>query len=292
MNRPRKAFPIAVFLTLIASLFMPNVALVWMADVGDKLNFPLVPLRHGADLVAEWFRPAPSGRIERMSEEELQTVLDERAFWRARYRAAQAQIFDLQEELAQVTRLNWDFDDNDAVSIATARITGHNPARRQAGVEINIGTELGVRRGAIAVYRGTHLVGHVSRVWPLRSIVSPITHPSNSFIRAQVMAPNTDPDDMGPPKYIQLSATDDGTLVAVVDREMDIAVGDWVHLDDEAWSPAAQMMVLGGVAAVEAKDDKPLLNDVIVQPFYSVGALSQVTLIIDQPPTVADGSTP
>ena len=78
--------------------------------------------------------------------------------------------------------------------------------------------------------------------------------------------------------------------MAEIDNEAPIAVGDWVYLDDEAWPGAAQFMVLGSVDAIRPKDTAALRNDVFVRPFHSMAALSQVTLLSDQPASLATGS--
>ena len=55
-ERPRRAFPIALAVTVVLA-FLPDSVLKRLQDVADIVNFGLTPVREGVNLAASWLRP-------------------------------------------------------------------------------------------------------------------------------------------------------------------------------------------------------------------------------------------
>jgi hypothetical protein len=148
-------------------------------------------------------------------------------------------------------------------------------------VILSRGSNAGVTPGTIAICNGVHLLGRVTQdVTRVKCTLLPLLNVDTGYLIG-VVIPREGAPNIGERPNIQLKPTGDGTFTADADQSLSIRPGDEVRLNDEAWSPAAQMMVIGYVESVEPKPSEPLRNIVTVRPRYHVAQLPQVILKIE-----------
>jgi cell shape-determining protein MreC len=274
----RFAFPVTLGLTLILAL-LPWPATRWLTHVSNLVNMPLVPLRHGAGVVAAWVSP-PDDRPRLAEGDTLEDISSEMEYWRTRATAAEMQISDLKAQLASIQQI-----DIESITTPTrpvnARITGLRPSDADTSLELNRGTRQGVHVGSVAVWGTTHVVGHIVEAFPLRSIMRPITSTRGGTLLGVVV-----PDDgrlergerplihLTPKNGIFKSETPKGTVLQ----------GDRVLLADPAWPQYATAFLVGRVSKVVVRVEAPLLEEITITPTYQARELGQVILLVEDNP--------
>ncbi len=260
---------------------LPNSWLAALQDVTDIVNFPLTPLRDGAARLAGWLRPSEGTFEPGVTDESLDSIYQEKEIWRQRYRAAELRIRELEEQLEQIQQLPVS---RFAVPVTPmqATITAQNARSPQREAELNRGARAGVTVGSIAVIDGVHLIGRVTEVSAVRSVLVPIVSPASGFMLARVLSAERPDLPVDEAPVIQLTATGDDTFTADADQNEVIAEGDTVILADSAWPQTAQAMIIGIVSSVTRKDEQPLRNEIVVRPRHLLHRLSSVTLVIER----------
>jgi cell shape-determining protein MreC len=279
-RRSRKAFPITVVLTLIVSL-LPARWLAKLNDLGTIVSFPLMPLRDGANFVAAMMAPDPPRYDDHDADASRDQLYAESQAWRQRYLQSSLQVKFLEDQLEQLQAIPIERLGPASIKPLTARITGLNPSEPSRVVELNRGARQGVVPGTVAVYDGSYLVGRVRDVSEVRCVMVPLTADSTGFILARIASSGAVVDGLVGTPVVQLKARGDGSFTADVARDLAIAEGDTVWLDDRGWPRTAQAMIVGSVRSVRAKDDQPLRNTIVVRPYQQIHQLSSVTLVIE-----------
>jgi cell shape-determining protein MreC len=275
-HSPRLAFRSAIALTVVVAL-LPWRG--WTNDVSAIVSLPVMPLSDGANALLGWLRPTPVV-IDNVP---LDQIVQERDEAVQRLAATQLHVAVLENQIEQLQHVPPEILQMRA-QLLNLRIAQRNPTSPVGPIELKGGEERGVPRDAIAVYNGVHLLGRVIQVDRFRSRMLPITNPdrSNLYIGARVARSGQLNESMAKAPLIQLTPVGDGTFSADVDRALELAVGDVVMLDDEAWPRSAQACTLGIIESVKRKDQEPLRDRVIVRPRYTANQVTFVTLIIEQ----------
>ncbi len=275
--RSQRALPIAVGVTAVCAL-LPAGWLPWTAVLAEIVSVPVQPLGDVAGRISGWLRPVPGDAGEsqalRQRDEEMETT-------RALLHAARLRIEALLEEIEALQEARR-FHPGIEMTPLYARVTGKPPDRSSGPVRINAGRRHGVNPGAVAVYRGGHLVGRVAEnVSRLSSRVVPITDPSMGLVEAMILPAGDPVADLETAPRIQLVADSTGRLTGDLDREIEVRPGDIVRLADPAWPRSAQGLIIGTVESIEPNDLQPLRASITVRPRYQPQGLSNLTLIVE-----------
>jgi cell shape-determining protein MreC len=284
----QKAFALTMLVTLGVA-FLPVRWLRWSNDVAGIVNAPLAPFSQLGVLLASWLRPARGPVID--LPESAARIIEERERYESLYHAEQLRVQALEEQLAQLQQVPLE-NLRVPVRLVLADVIGRSPGAASGVIELKRGSRDGVSPGNVAVYAGVHLVGQVRDVDRLRSLMVPVTSPAIGLVGGAVRPKDRPEAPMRGSQRIHLEAGGDGTLVAHVDREMDVHSGDEIVLVDDGWPAAAQAMVLGVVDAIVPVDETPLRKRVIVRPHYQADELAHVTLKIEVAQAVPAAGTP
>ncbi len=287
--RSQRTLGLVVGLTLIVALFMPTP---WVRPCTGALagivSVPIQPLADFGTRLSRWLWPPPDPLAEEPPI--VQHLTEQLEGARQLAHARQLEIEKLLEEIRELERARSFHRGPAAVDTLFARITGRSGEGAAGLVRLNVGTRHGVEAGAIAVFRGVHLIGRVAEdPGHLSAWVVPLTHPSTGLLDV-VIVPAGDPDppfDAAP--RVQLSPDGRGGLVGEVDRNAVIAPGDVAELFDQVWPAAAAAMKVGTVERVVPKESDPLLSTIVVRPQYPAHRLPSVTLKIERAPPAPAG---
>ncbi len=278
VSRSQRNFTIVVGVTVVCAL-LPAGWLPWTAILADIVSVPVQPLGDAGGRVSGWLRPAPGDAGEsqalRQRDEEIETT-------RALLYAARLRTEALLEEIEALQEARR-FHPGVEMTPLYARVTGRPPDRSSGTVRINAGSRHGVVPGAIAVYRGGHLVGRVAdNVSRLSSCVVPITDSSVGLMEALILPLDDPVADIETAPRIQLMPDDGGALTGDLDRAIEVRQGDIVRLADPAWPDSAQGLIIGTVESIETNDLQPLRVTITVRPRYQPQRLVYLTLIVQQ----------
>ena len=274
---PSRVLLAIVLLAMILSLLPTRFLRPWSNDLGAIAQGLTVPLADPATRLSAILRPA-SGGLE-LDGRTLPQIREELERYRASYLDMRRERDELLEELELLTAVRRAGGD---VSFTTrpARIVGRSTQSRNQILQLNVGTLGGAFEvGTVAVVNAVHLVGRVSRVGRLTSELVPISDPSIGPLRAFVLG-----DGEAPVRISILGGlmpAGDGTLVGDVERDAPVEVGMEVRLDDAAWPPTAQMMILGDIEFIRPKDQSPLRKTIVVRPRFPIVQLDRVILKIE-----------
>ena len=298
MLRPRVrlhfALPLTLVVTLALALLPASWRLPWQGDLARLVHVFLMPFSHAGNALGGWLRPAPSagdalvppeGGLEQL----LEQIIEDRDRARAEYHRQRQRAEELEEQLRQLQQIP-----PETLRTASSSVIAHIAARHPlsplgvAELKVQRGAEVEISPGTIAVYAGVHLLGRVVGE-PSGATCSllPIANPDTGSIRGRVF-PRDDP--LGPGTLTLIEPTGRGTFTANVDRESILHEGDVLRLDDRRWPPTAQGMVLGEVVSVQANDEEPLRETIIIRPVYQVQQVASVTLIIEHPADAGDSA--
>ena len=284
-------FFVALGVVGVLSVF-PTRWLGWTKDVAAIVALPITPFTHLGTTLATWLRPGASpidGLSGDVSEQLAQLVI-EKDYAEAQLASAMMRIEELEQQVAQL-QLAASYSSGRPVKLLLADVTGHSPNLSLDVVSLSRGSRDGVRAGTVAVHAGVHLIGKVTEVKTLGSLMVPITSPSwRDLIDAVIMSGEVTDGEIEPKARVQLALRADGAFTADVDRQVVVEHGDIARLSDTRWPSAAQAMVIGRVEAVEAIEEQPLRRRIVVRPMYRAHELSSVTLKIESDDG-ADGST-
>jgi len=292
---PPKArwFLFAMGLVLISAM-LPVRWLGWTSDLAAIVAWPLAPFTDAGTKLVAWLKPSasPLDALTGDSRNAMEQLAIEKDYAEAQLVQARMQIEALEQQVAQL-QLASRYSSARRISLVLADIVGHSPNMSLDVVSLNRGSRDGVRSSAIGVHAGVHLIGKVTEVDLLRSLLVPITSPAMRDLMEAVVMPQ---DDLESPldqsARVQLAPQKDGSFLAVVDRQFNVSQGDIVRLADARWPEPAQAMIVGYVDAVESIDDQPLRKRLVVRPKYRAHELASVTLKVEVEAERAGDGTP
>ncbi len=273
-----RALGLAIGLTAAVSL-LPARLLGWTRVPAEIVALPVQPLADGGIRLSRWLRPLEG---EAGESEELRRLRAELEATRALLHDERLKVEGLLEEI-EAMRDARAFRPGVEVDPIYARVVGVGPDRGQGPIRLGRGSRHGVEAGAIAVYRGGHLLGRVAPgVERLSSRLVPLTDPSTGLIEAIVL-PAADPLGAieGAPR-LQLQPDGRGALAGDLDRNAPARPGDVVRLADPLWPGSAQGLIIGTVERIEPKDLQPLLNSITVRPRYQARRVGTVTVLVER----------
>ncbi len=282
MRRTPIAFLAAVGLTVFVSL-LPTRWLGWVSDVSSIVRLPVAPLGDLGNSAAHWFRqPATAhSELDPITRDLVNDLEQQRDQYERLYYAADQRVAELEEQLQQLQQVPVEML-NTPVTLLRAQITTRHPNQSNGPVQLNRGTRHGVKRNAIAVYQGVHLIGRIADVSNVSCSLHQLTNSATGLIRAAIFPSGVEAATAHETARVALRPVGDGTFVGDVAQEHQVQQGDSVRLFDPAWPIGAQAMVIGTVTEVRNKDDQPLRNEVVVTPRFTVSQLSDVTLIVEE----------
>lgn len=276
LNRTHKAFVIALVIVTVLA-FVPARLLGWTQDLARIVSVPLMPFRDLGTSLAGWLSPEREVRIRAFDGE--QHLLQQYEELDRRYIAAQMQIAELEEQLSQIQQIPMTELDV-PIRPVSARITARDPRSRTANVQINRGRHHGVRQDTVAVFRGIHLIGKVTSVDRMSSMVLPITNPEHGPLRAVVIPPDQPWTEVAEASEITLEPQGDGTFTAEPLADVPVSRGDIVRLAAMPdWPRSSLGMVIGVVESVS--NEQSLRKRVLVRPSYEANQISSVVLKIE-----------
>lgn len=261
---------------------LPTRWLGWTSDLAGVVAWPLTPFTDAGTKLTAWLRPATSPLAAYAEDDRdlMERLATDKEIAEAQLARAQLKIVQLEEQIAQL-QLAKRFSSDRPVRYMLADVTKHSPNLSADVVSINRGERDNVRVGSVAVYAGVHLIGQVSEVGHLESLLTPITSPAMRDLVEAIIMPRDDPDAPATSAArVQLSGKD-GVFTAEVDRQMIVERGDIARLADARWPGAAQAMIIGIVEAVESIDDQPLRKRIVIRPKYRAQELANVTLKVE-----------
>ncbi|MEE8155533.1 MAG: rod shape-determining protein MreC [Phycisphaerales bacterium] len=276
----KRAFRVAIaFIGILAIL--PNRWLrPWTSDLAAVVNVPLEPFEYAGTKIRQWIRPTPDPLS--VETEQVQRLIEDRDEVHALYRAAQLRVEALEQEISELQDAQR-FHRGGNITPVFAHVTGRSPGRGGGPLRLRAGTREGVTPNTIAVYRGVHLIGHVTNdVRHLSSRLLPLTDRAARWVTGIILSADDPTAPISDAPRVDLKPLGNGTLSGEIERARDVRPGDLVRLADPSWPDSAQGMIIGYVKSVAHKDDDPLRDAVVVEPRYLAADLDAVTLKIEQ----------
>lgn len=277
-----RPFTIVLALAVMVA-FLPRSALRWTNDTAAVLLLPVTPLGDVGMDIREFFRPVQEPTFEDgMTESELR---DELLRFKAAYRNATIRIDQLLDRLAQLEQTRQVTGIRPFTPVF-ASIVGDSSMGGQRTVRLNVGSSHNVTLGTVAVHNGVYLVGRVSQMSPLTSLLTPINDPEIGYIEAYVETETDEAARLGEAPTqrarVLLEADGAGGLVGDVGADEGVAIGDEVICLDPTWPATSHGMVVGRVDSVEERRDNPLRVRIRVVPMVRASQLASVTLKVER----------
>jgi cell shape-determining protein MreC len=275
---PSRALTLAIGLTGFVSL-LPARWLGWTGILAEIVALPVQPLADAGVRLARWLRPLEGEAGESQGLRDLRAELEAT---RGLLHAERLKVEGLLEEI-EAMREARAFRPGVEMTPLYARVVGLPPDRGQGPVRLGAGSRHGVEAGAIAVYRGGHLLGRVAPdVSRLSSRLVPLTDPATGLVEA-IVIPAADPlRGLENTPRLQLAPDGHGALTGDLDRNVSVQRDDLVRLADPLWPDSAQGLIIGTVVSVVPKDLQPLLSAITVRPRFQAQRVGAVTLIIER----------
>ncbi len=272
----------------LLSLGAPTRYLRWVNDLAAVVRLPTVPFALAGTKLQVWLRGSDDAPLG--AEHDLAHYRSEMHNYLALYHAERLRARALQERIEQLERTRIE-GGNVEFKPVTASIVGRNTQSGGEVFELNVGSST-VQPNAVAVYDGSHLIGRISAVHPLTSLLIPITDPAIGPLQAAITPEGADDERaLADQTLTLLTARGDGTLEGEVEREAGVMVRDFVLLDDPTWPRTGRAMIIGRVISVESIEESPLRQRIVVQPSYLASRLSSVTVKVEQTGARAVGAS-
>ncbi|MFG0330492.1 MAG: rod shape-determining protein MreC [Phycisphaerales bacterium] len=266
-----RAYLISVIVLLITTL-TPVPFGEWL----DGLALQLVtPLSEPLTRLSTTLRPVAS---------ELDELDPDVARLRVELEQARSRIANLEDLSARLLRQLEEFQQGYAADaqhhfrLVRARRSGRTAVGQGRSFRVNAGRRHGVEIGVAATYDIYHLVGRVTEVDMLTSVVTPITDPGDDAVLEVAVLFAGSSIETG--AIGALRPDDEGRLRGFFSREFPIAVGDRVRLRDDSWGELYTGLVVGSVVEVNPSDEFPLRNEIVVEPDIPVSRVASVMLKI------------
>jgi cell shape-determining protein MreC len=281
-SRSQRAFLAVVGITLVISVFTPAR---WLRPctgaMAGIVSVPVQPFGDFALRVRNWIW-TPDDPLSGESDK-VRLLTEQLEMARQLAHARQLQIEALEEEMRELTDARRFDRGQAAFETLFARITGRHPDSGGGLLRLNRGSRDGVRAGAVAVFRGGHLIGRVAAdVGRLASWLVPVTDPETGLLEVVVLPADDDGADLQRAR-LQLEPDGNGGLVGELPREVTVNRGDIVEVADPTWPESAWGLKVGVVDAVSVQENNPLRNQVRVVPRFPAHRLASVTLKIERP---------
>ncbi|MCK4871538.1 MAG: hypothetical protein KAS72_02320 [Phycisphaerales bacterium] len=261
-----------VLLALVILALLPARFLRWTPLLADPVEAVIAPFAQLGSATAHWLRPASDPHA---NESELLAVLGQRVDkYEQLLREMKGRIDELTAErdgLLRARALNPEVLEEQYVEVVVIRGSSDTASSL---IKVKGGRNRGIVVGAVAVYRGVHLVGRVSSVEALTSTVEPITDAGASYLNCVIMPPGDESllaqgaaCQLRPhPTQPNLLTGDVAKTANWLDDEM---IDDLiVRLDDDHWPAGSQALVVGRVVRHFRDDAHPLRLRVDVRPVY------------------------
>jgi cell shape-determining protein MreC len=282
--------PLVILALLVLSL-MPGRFLRWTDDVAEPLSAVLAPFTDLGRSLSSFLRPAKHADPGAGDDEAVQALRLELEQFRTQnlnLRARQRELLVELEQLRRARALNPENRDR-LIDFPVIRVSS-DPG--SSIMRIKGGGKNGILPGAVAVYRGVHLVGRITDVQPLTSALQPITDTSAGYLNCVIMPEEAEALGVGAACLLEPHPTRPSLLVGDVERD-----ADWVRqageaqllvrLSDPHWPDGAQALIVGVVERVFTDDATPLRLRVEVRPAYHpLTRLPEVTLRLPEAPAV------
>ncbi|HEB61184.1 MAG TPA: hypothetical protein ENJ06_05100, partial [Phycisphaeraceae bacterium] len=182
--------PLALLAALILSL-LPSRFLRWTEPVSEPLDAVIAPIAQAGTTAARWLRPPRSTNYSSEDEPVIEDLRAEIEKFRTHALNLEAQLRRLKaesEELRQARLLNPGSHD----MLLDFPVIRGSSEMGSSFIKIKGGRNRGIINGAVAVYRGVHLVGRVIRVEAVTSTIQPITDAGADYIECVIMPPGND----------------------------------------------------------------------------------------------------
>lgn len=206
------------------------------------------------------------------SSPEVARLQGELAQTRTETRRLEAVVSELRRQLSE-----YQSQSDERVRPLRAERAGGATAGAARSFLINVGSRAGVEMGVAATFGGYQLVGRVTEVDLLTSIVTPITEPSDETAVCKVVILHGD-TTMETGAQGAIEPNEDGELRGLFGRTIPIAVGDEVRLYDPSWGEINFGLLIGTVVDVRLHDDEPHFNQIMVKPEIAVDRVKVVML--------------
>ena len=235
---------------------------------------PVVAVLRGLSLTV---RPEGGRDIDYGPAETLRRNYAEALAWNSRLEAEVLQLrrkLDFYERtagvLGEITRRFID-----------ARVARSIRSAREPQLVLAEGSRIGIAPGQ-PVVSGVHLVGRIGEeVGPLNARVELLMRPGLE-LQARIRPPVAVPQTRDFRELV--TVTEDGKrLVGEVPIEQPVEVGDIVHLDDPLWPIDAQGFLLGQIAEIDDRVERPVeFKRLVVEPGVDPQRLPRVTVLVEE----------
>lgn len=272
------AFLLTVLVALLVLLsFLPARAIGWARALASPVEMLVAPARHPLRSLAVWI--APAERVAPSSDPAVRELETQRQELLHLSLQLQEENNLLRRQISDLSR-GLDLNPSLAVRQYTAPVIGGTADRSSATLTVRAGAREGVERNAVAVIRGVHLVGRVTRVDDRLAYVLPITDASAKPIKGVIMLSDR---ERGPTCLLEptgrgqlrgrVEDTGGGGPPPALEPGMVVRL-----LDPDVWPASAQMLIVGRVISVEPLPQQPLRRMITVEPEFRIDRASTVTL--------------
>lgn len=248
----------------------------WVDGFGSIATTVVGPVKEPVSRLTRWF--AGSTRVR---DEGVVRQLEED---RDRFQALYFQQMDRAAELErQLQELRAGGTSAPGVRLLRARVIGPGSNPAAGMLEIRAGDRHGVERGTVATVGGAQLVGRIERVSGGTAWMALITAPATGKVDGVILV-----DEAGTRRircrnlygqaggtlrcYVEPPPTQPGEIIDTP------KIGQLVRLDDPAWPPNAQMLVIGEVERIDHVLESPLRQVLTIRPTVRIDRVTEVTL--------------
>lgn len=267
-----------VVVMIVAVSLAPASWLGWTGDVADVVRAPIMPLSRAGTSIASWLRPPRDITGRPVGEAEIEQLRQDRNRFEQLWQAQRVRADDLARRLRQLEGLpETAYRSPHRPIVVDAAVTGRDPRDPRSPIELRMPRDGAgrLKLGDIVVWGGHRLLGRISHVSPGRLMVLPLSNPEAGAIEVVVGGAETQGDL---PRMV-LRQSGDGKLTADIDRRVTIEPGMTLVLADARWPAWSHGLEVGLVERVEAIDEAPLRQRVVVRPIVDAPAVSQVAIL-------------
>lgn len=303
MTRPQYSTPLGRYLLpgtvagLVVLALLPLGWIRWLSGLGNFARVLVAPISQPLVMLAGVIQhPPPNAEAD---PEAYRQLVEQVAHWRLLYQVQAHENDGLRRQIEELQR-GVALDPTGAVRILTAAVTGTPSDPASKDLTVRAGKRKGVDDSAVAMTRGTQLVGRVIAVREQLCTVRPITR-ADSGLRVRVLLD----EEQRVGLTALLMPTGSGTLsgrveerrITPADAPLEPAVGNPVRLFDETWPRSAQGLIVGVVERVETDPSTGLRKVITVRPTLNIENVAEVMLRLtgDAEPGaggVSEGGTP
>lgn len=264
---PNRSFYTAVAVMLLLC-FVPAGLTSW---IGGRVGELTIPLSAPLEKLSMVVRAVPN-RLD-PEDPELVRLRTENEQQRVRITQLEARAADMARHLARLQSL-------EAIDPSFRYVTASRVAEslgKSDLYKVNVGSQIGVRAGALALYEGYQLLGRVSEVTPRSATITPITSQAFGSVTALVLPENGSVDGA---IECSLDPLGDGSFRGDLPAESPIVPGRRVVWRDPSWIQLTTGPLIGFIESVTPNDDNLLFSVIVVRPQVNLADVSVVDLKI------------